>query len=149
VIVTFDEAGVPRVNGIQGTIIVGDFDFDGREDFAVQAGASASYSGPLFAVFLQAKGERVVRSEVVSQLTQYSFFEVDAAEKRLRVEGQGGCCSFEVTEEYAVVDGAPHIVARVTEETSDDFVRATEEHLVAGRWQTTRRTTRRSMPSPP
>jgi hypothetical protein len=150
--VTLDGSGAPLVNAAelydnQGALIVGDFDFDGREDFAVNVDHSGPYGGPTFAVFLQGKGERFVRSAPLSRLTQETlgFFEVDAAKKRLRTTAKSGCC-YHVVEEHVVVGGAPHVVERVTRDaTGDGFVLVTEERLVAGRWKKTRRRT----PSPP
>ncbi len=143
--VTFDDAGAPlvkrgagAVHDRQGTIIVGDFDFDGQEDFAVQVGQNGSYGGPTFAVFLASAGRpRFVRSEPLSRLTEETlgFFQVDAAKHRLGTASKSGCC-FHVFEEHEVVHGAPRVVERVTEDGtgSDGFVVVTEERRVGGRW---------------
>ena len=67
----------------QGTINVGDFDFDGEPDFAVQADERRPRTGgPTFRVFLFSKKlGRFVLSEPLSKLTEESlgFFEVDAS----------------------------------------------------------------------
>ncbi len=36
----------------QGTVVVGDYDFDGRDDFAVQVSENGPYGGPTFSIFL-------------------------------------------------------------------------------------------------
>jgi hypothetical protein len=142
--VVFDEHGEPLVNSAelyddQGTLNVGDFDFDGREDFAVQANQEGPYGGPTFSVFVQkASGERWTRSEALSRLTRENlgFFRVDTARKRLVTMSKSGCC-WHSTEEHAIVKGAPVVVHRVVEDaTSDDgSVLQTEETLVKGKWQ--------------
>jgi hypothetical protein len=140
--------GEPLVNATglydsQGTINVGDFDFDGHEDFAVQVDQSGPYGGPTFAVFLHAAGEeRFVRSEALSRLTQETlgFFQVVPKTKRLVTLQKSGCC-FHVLEEHEVVRGEPRVVLRVTEDAtgSDGHVRRIEERLVGGRWRRTER----------
>ena len=146
--IAFDADGTPRVNSaglydVQGTVNVDDFDFDGREDFAVQVDQSGPYGGPTFAVFLHAAGEeRFTRSEPLSRLTAETlgFFRVDAARRRLVTLQKSGCC-FHVTEEHAVVGGEPLVLARFTEDATagDGFAVVTEERLVGGRWRKTKR----------
>jgi hypothetical protein len=133
--------------GAQGTINVGDFDFDGREDFAVQVNQSGPYGGPTFAVFLHAaKEERFVRSEALSRLTQETlgFFEVVPAKKRLVTVAKSGCC-YHVEEEYEVAGGEPRVVRRVTTDATneDGTVLVIEERLVGRRWQKSQRRTPR------
>jgi hypothetical protein len=144
--IPLDDAGDPVVNAAdlydtQGAIIVGDFDFDGREDFAVQVDQSGPYGGPTFAVFVHAAhDEAFVLSEPLSELTQESlgFFRVDAAKKRLVTSRKGSCC-YHVTEWHEVVRGEPRVVERITEDATidDAFVVQTEERLIGGRWQKT------------
>lgn len=139
--VMFGDDGAPLVNAAelyesQGTILAGDFDFDRREDFAVQVDQNGPYAGPTFAVFLHApREERFVLSEPLSQLTRekLDFFTIDAAKKRLRTQEKSGCC-FHVTEEHEVLHGTPRVVSRITEEGTDDSLKVTEERLVRGRW---------------
>ncbi|MFO0759620.1 MAG: hypothetical protein U0359_24215 [Byssovorax sp.] len=134
--------GAPLVNTAelyerQGTINTGDFDFDGREDFAVQVDQSGPYGGPTFAVFLRdPKEDRFTRSEALSRLTQETlgFFQVDTAKKRIRTMEKSGCC-IHVSEEHEVVRGTPRVTFRRTENAMDDDVVITEERLVGGRWQ--------------
>jgi hypothetical protein len=134
--VEMDARGEPLVN-------VGDFDFDGREDFAVQVDNSGPYGGPTFAVFLHAaKEERFVRSEGLSRLTQETlgFFGVVPAKKRLVTVAKSGCC-YHVEEELEVVDGEPGVVRRITRDaTGDDgTVLVIEEQRVGRRWRTSQR----------
>jgi hypothetical protein len=150
--VQLDTRADPLVNsaevyGVQGTINVGDFDFDGREDFAVQVDQSGPYGGPTFAVFLHhAKEERFVRSEALSRLTQETlgFFEVVPAKKRLVTVEKSGCC-YHVREELEVVGGTPSVVHRVTEDATneDGTVLVIEEQRVGRHWRTSQRRIRR------
>jgi hypothetical protein len=142
--VMFDAHGQPLADSAalyddQGTINVGDFDFDGREDFAVQIDQSGPYGGPTFDVYLHVPGEeRFVRSDALSQLTRDSlgFFRVDAARKRLVTFSKSGCC-YHVTEENEVVRGKPNVVRREIEDATagDGFVVDTEETRVGGKWR--------------
>jgi hypothetical protein len=123
----------------QGTLDVGDFNFDGHDDFAVQDSQSGSYGGPTFVVFLyDARLERFVRSAGLTGLTRthLGFFQVDSKRRRLVALSKDGCC-FHVTDEYAVVHDAPVLVDSVTEDaTGDDIVVTTHRRLVHGKWIT-------------
>jgi hypothetical protein len=151
--VAIDGSGAPLVNvaplyDTQGAIIVGDFDFDGREDFAVQVDHQGPYGGPTFAVFLHDAGaERFVESVALGELTRETlgFFQVDPVKKRLITLAKSGCC-FHVTEQLAVVAGKPRVVQRWTEDATggDGMVLLTEETLVGGRW----RKSQRRVPAP-
>ncbi len=79
----------------QGTFQIGDFNFDGREDFAVENSQMGPYGGPTFRVFLyDARQARFVESDAFSQLTQENlgFFVVDAKRRRIVVSSKDGCC---------------------------------------------------------
>ena len=115
--------------------IVGDFNFDGREDFAVQIDQSGSYGGPTFDVFLALPNGSFVRSEPLSRLTRerLGMFEVDAQKKHLVTFEKSGCC-YHVTEELAVVGDAPVPVFRLIEDATGDAVIVTKERWVNGKW---------------
>ena len=126
---------------LQGTIIVGDFDFDGREDFAVQIDQSGPYGGPTFAVFLRsATRRRFVRSEPLSRLTQETLgFFRSTPRGTVYSRRRRAAAAFHVFEEHEVVDRRPRVVERVTEDAlrGDGFVVVTEERRVGGRWHKT------------
>ena len=121
----------------QGTINVGDFDFDGREDFAIQVNQNGPYGGPTFDVWLQTANDSFARSQELSELTQTTlgFFQVDPDRRLLVTMAKSGCCWHE-TEEHEVRAGKPVVVHRVTEDaiSDDQWVITTEEALVKGRW---------------
>jgi hypothetical protein len=136
------DSGEPLVNSsrmydYQGTIEVGDFDFDGHEDFAVQDSEQGPYGGPTFQVFLyQPRTRQFVLADELTDLTHTTlgFFQVDPARKRLTTFAKSGCC-YHVTEEYRVVRGAPVMVSRFTEDaTGEDDVVETTEGLRGGKW---------------
>ena len=145
--VELEPNGTPSVNatelyGRQGTINVGDFDFDGHEDFAVQADQDGPYGGPTFRVFLYSpKLQRFALSEPLSKLTQETlgFFQVDAKRKRLITLSKSGCC-YHTTAEYQVSGGSPEAVFRLIEDATGgtDMTEVTE-HKVHGRWVKTTR----------
>jgi hypothetical protein len=153
VVVPFASPGVPLVDSTrlyddQGVVDVGDFDFDGREDFAVQVGHDGPYGGPTFVVYLDSpRAGRFVASDPLSELTRTTLgmFQVDAARRRLVTLAKSGCCWHETTE-YEVAGGRPVAVVVVTEDaiTEDGFVVTTSRRLVDGRWRT--RTQRRARP---
>jgi len=121
----------------QGTILVGDFDFDGREDFAVQVGEDGPYGGPTFDVYLGGSGGFAL-SPKLSALTRETlgFFEVDAKNRHLVTRSKSGCC-WHQTEVLEVHGGVPTPVERYTEDATDPngaVVVDTEEKLVRGKW---------------
>jgi hypothetical protein len=137
-----DPSGAPLVNAAplydyQGTIIVGDFNFDGNEDFAVQGEQTGPYGGPTFTVFLFAPKVGVFqRAEALSKLTEESLgmFQIDPKRKRLVTLAKDGCC-IHIREELEVVGAVPRSVLRVTEDaTGEKDVVVTTEHLAGGQW---------------
>jgi hypothetical protein len=143
-----DDSGAPLVNtarmyDYQGTLQVGDFDFDGNEDFAVLEGYHGPYGGPSYTVFLYSpRAKTFVLAPKLGELTHeyLGYFQVDAAKRRLFAFGKSGCC-WHISEEFEVVRGEPVSVARLVEDaTSGTQVEITEERLVGGKWQTKTRT---------
>ena len=137
--------GSTELYDAQSTIVPGDFDFDGREDFAVQIGNDGPYGGPTFDVYLRDASGKFVRSEPFSQITRETLgmFQVDASKKRLVTMSKSGCC-WHQTEVLAIEHGAPKPVERFIEDaTGDDVVVETHEVLVGKAW---RRTVKRHKP---
>lgn len=139
-------SAAPRVNAAQryerqGAINVGDFNFDGHEDFAVQNGNQGSYGGPSYEVYLYspAASRFVANAQMTGLVAEtLGFFEVDAKAKRLKTAAKSGCCYHEYVE-YAVLDGTPVAVHRLIEDAmgvgEDGRMTVTEETLVKGRWR--------------
>jgi len=129
-----------RLYDDQGVIDVGDYDFDGRDDFAVQIGHDGPYGGPTFVVYLDSPARgRFVASAALSELTQTTLgmFQVDAGRKHLVTLAKSGCCWHETTV-YEVAGGRPVPVATLTESmqmSEDGGVELTEAHRVGGRWR--------------
>ena len=121
----------------QGTIDVGDFDFDGREDFAIQVNQDGPYGGPTFAVYLQNANGLFEESDELSELTRTTLglFQVDPQRRLLVTMAKSGCCYHE-TEEHEVHGGKPVVVHRLIEDamSDDQWVVTTEEALVRGKW---------------
>ena len=154
VVVALGKGGEPVVNSTyfslpQGVIDVGDFDFDGNEDFAVPESYEGLIGCAIFRVFLYDAGQGTFReAPALSQLTRKSFglFTVDTAQKRLLVSMRDGCCST-VTTTYEVSGGLPNAVVRVTTIARGDDEELTEERLVGGGW--VRKTTHQHIYPPP
>ena len=146
IFLSFRGDGEPLVNSArmydyQGVINVGDFNFDGQEDFAIQNGNYGSYGGPSYDVFLHlAKGERFRYSPALSDLILESlgFFGVDSNSKRLNTLAKSGCCYHEATQ-YKVVNDQPVPVSRWVQDASRDqrYYYDYSEKLVGGKWKRT------------
>lgn len=145
--VSFTHEQVPLVNSAQryeyqGAVNVGDFNFDGQEDFAIQDGNNGSYGGPSYRVYLYSPAASgFALNEPMTGLVSETlgFFEVDATAKRLRTAAKSGCCYHEYTE-YAVIGDAPQPVHRLIEDATGDAagegrMTVTEETLVRGKWR--------------
>lgn len=138
--------GQPLVNSAQlyayqGVINVGDFNFDGAEDFAVQNGNRGSYGGPSYDVFLYEPRARAFRySRALSALIESTlgFFGVDEQAQRLETFAKSGCC-WHQQERYKVENNRPIAVWRFTEDATvgDNVVLLTTEELIDGKWQVT------------
>jgi hypothetical protein len=145
VVLTFSEAGTPLVNAtrlydVQGVIDVGDYDFDGRDDFAVQVGHDGPYGGPTYLVYLDSSARgHFVQDDALSELTRTTLgmFTVDAGRRHLSTLAKSGCCWHETTV-YEVAAGRPVPVATLTEGvqvSEDGGLEITEAHRVGGRWR--------------
>lgn len=140
------EDGQPLVNSArryeyQGVINVGDFNFDGAEDFAVQNGNHGSYGGPSYDVFLYEPRIRTFRySRALSSLIESTlgFFGVDAKTKRLETFAKSGCC-WHQQQRYKIENNQPVSVWRFTEDATigENGVLLTTEELAGGKWQIT------------
>ncbi|WP_343660269.1 lysozyme inhibitor LprI family protein [Ralstonia sp.] len=128
-----------RLYDYQGVINVGDFNFDGQEDFGIQTGNEGSYGGPSYDIYLfNAQAQRFVpNSEMTGLILEtLGFFEVDAKNKRLRTWAKSGCCYHERTV-YAVEHDVPVAVERRIDDAQGpgDKMKVTVETLVNGKWR--------------
>ena len=117
---SLNESGQPLRNTAhlyddQGLINVGDFNFDGYDDFAIQVGNSGSYGSPSYDVYLYDPSQKSFKiSQPMSELIEETlgFFRVDSIKKRLVTLTKSGCCYHE-TVEYKVQNNLPVPVSRV------------------------------------
>lgn len=128
-----------RLYDDQGVVNVGDFNFDGQEDFGIQTGNEGSYGGPSYDVYLfNTQTQRFVRNSEMTGLilSTLGFFEVDAKNKRLRTFAKSGCCYHETTT-YRVDRDVPVAVERYIEDalSSGDRMKITKEKLVNDTWR--------------
>ncbi|KVC51444.1 hypothetical protein WS58_04950 [Burkholderia pseudomultivorans] len=127
-----------RLYDDQGVLNVGDFNFDGHDDFGVQTGHEGGYGGPSYDVYLfDPKTGRFDRNNAMSDLTHESlgFFDVDPKRRRLRAFSKSGCCYHETTA-YRVDDDRLVEVERHIEATRmDGKMEITDEELVGGKWR--------------
>jgi uncharacterized protein len=138
-------AGGPLVNSArlydyQGVLNVGDFNFDGREDFGIQTGNKGSYGDPSYDVYLfDPKAGRFIHNDAMTNLIleTLGFFDVDAEHKLIRTLAKSGCCYHETTT-YRVERDAPFAVERHIENalaTEANKMKVTDEKLVNGKWR--------------
>lgn len=143
-----DDDGQPLVNSArlydyQGVINVGDFNFDGIEDFAVQNGNRGSYGGPSYDVFLYDLQRQAFRhSRAMSELiaSTLGFFAIDEQEQRLETFAKSGCC-WHRSSRYQVEGNIPLEVWRETEDattSAGDGVLHEIEEWRDGRWHVLR-----------
>jgi len=123
IFITLMEDGQPLTNSAhmydyQGAINVGDFNFDGEEDFAIQNGNNGAYSGPSYDVYLKDQtGKSFTFSPALSDLigSTLGFFTIDQARKHLITFAKSGCC-YHVSTEYSMVNNTPVPVKQTIDE---------------------------------
>lgn len=127
-----------RLPYLHSPLAVGDFNFDGLPDVAVQNGNKGLYRSPGYDVYLQNPGGRFLFSRDFSDLTLLGMglFQTDAARKVLITAARVGCC-VHLEEEWAVLpNGKLHNIRRTTRDTTTPGkVEITEEIWQNGRWQ--------------
>ena len=122
----------------QSFIHVGDFNFDGQEDFAIEVGNQGSYEQPTYSVFLYSpKRKQFIPNRPLSELTHdgKGFFGLDAKKKHLIVLSRFGCCHHESTE-YKVKDNEPIPVSRVVADGTieKNYLSVSHETYISGGW---------------
>lgn len=140
VFVTVGSDGQPLTN-IPGSsvVLVGDFNFDGHDDLAIQTGNAGPYRSPSYTVYLfDPTARRFVENRSLSRLTETSMglFEIDKRAKQLRAWNKIGCCDQTVTR-YRVLNNQLVAVAIHDENVlpGEQQSVVTDDRLVHGRWQ--------------
>ncbi len=141
---SFSRSNAPLTNSAalydyQGVINVGDFNFDGEEDFAVQNGNHGSYGGPSYDVYLFSKRSGSFKyNGKMSNLIEdtLGFFEVDNDKKRIATLAKSGCCYHERTV-YKVVNDIPVPVSRSVNDAATDprYTYLYDEKWIGGKWK--------------
>ncbi len=96
--------------GEQSVLIYDDFNFDGKEDFALMNGQNSCYHGPSFNIYLFDNG-KFTYSESFSELSNMycGMFQSDPTEKRIYTMTKSGCCWHQYSE-YIVENNEPKAV---------------------------------------
>jgi hypothetical protein len=146
IFISLKDGGEPLTNSAQlyddqGVVNVGDFNFDGHEDFAVQNGNHGSYGAPSYNVYLfsTTKGQFELNRPLTDLVEQtLGFFQVDPVHKRLVTRSKSGAVYHEMTT-YAVIHDYPVLIMQVIEDGRRDAgnVYVTKKRLVKGKWQST------------
>lgn len=86
----------PRTPNDEYSFVFDDFNFDGKEDFAVCNGRGGGYGGPSYSVFLYNENRKIfVESHRLSKLTLAPYlglFSVDPEKQHLTAYTKSGCC---------------------------------------------------------
>ncbi len=120
------------------SVVVEDFNFDGKEDLAICNGRHGGYGAPSYNVFLfNEKAGRFIRNLGLSRLTTNVYlglFFPDSKTRRLAAYSKSGCCYHE-TEYYRVVNDRPVMVEKlIVDSISTDRTVTTHLKKVRGRW---------------
>lgn len=107
--------------GEQSLIMYEDFNFDNKEDFAIEDGQNSCYHGPSFKIYL-ASGSGFVFSKPFTRLAQEycGMFNVDYHEKKIFTMTKSGCCYHEFSD-FIVENNKPKAVRIFTEEQNLPF----------------------------
>ncbi|MFZ6743635.1 lysozyme inhibitor LprI family protein [Undibacterium sp. JH2W] len=129
----------PAVYGEQGTILVGDFNFDGKEDIAIRNGNLSSYNGPSYDVLLKSSWQDgFVHSEPMTNLifASLGFFQIDKQHQRLITNEKSGCC-YHVSTIYQLVRDIPVPVSRKIDDglVEGKYNYRYEEHWINSKWK--------------
>ncbi|MEK6346287.1 MAG: lysozyme inhibitor LprI family protein [Burkholderia sp.] len=136
----------------EGVVNVGDFNFDGNEDFGIQTGNNGSYGLPSYDVYLfDTASRRFVYNNPMSKLIAQSlgFFGVDEQRKELHTMSKDGCCYHDAAT-YRVEHNVPVAVAHHIEDglTDPGRMKVVDEALVDGKWRRRVRYTALPKPTP-
>jgi uncharacterized protein len=135
-----------RLYDYQGVINVGDFNFDGHEDFGIQTGNKGSYGGPSYAIYLfkpTSQGGNFIFNAALTDLIleTLGFFSVDEQKKRIWTFGKSGCCYHEMMG-YRIKHDMPVVVERhiedataIGEDSEKRKVKIIDEQFINGKWQ--------------
>ncbi|PXX41495.1 lysozyme inhibitor LprI family protein [Undibacterium pigrum] len=117
----------------QGSITIGDFNFDGDEDIAIRNGNFSSYSGPSYDVLLKSRRQDgFVYSEPMTNLILGSlgFFQINKEQQRLMTAEKSGCC-YHVSTIYRLISDIPVPVSR---KIDDGLVAGKYNYLYEEQW---------------
>ena len=145
IFLSFTDKSEPLINSAelyeyQGVINVGDFNFDGHEDLAIQNGNNGSYGGPSYDVYLYNPASRkFVLNEPLTNLIleTLGFFQLDTSKKPIKTAAKSGCCYHESVE-YRIKGNRLEPIHRIIEDATDpnsEYVTISEEELVNGKWR--------------
>lgn len=100
--------------GEQSVLIYDDFNFDGKNDFAIMDGYYSCYHGPSFEIYLKTENGFEYSPEFSELSHDYcGMFDYNSEAKTLNTWAKSGCCWHQTTE-HTVVDNKPFAI-RITE----------------------------------
>lgn len=94
----------PVYDSLKNSVVFGDFNFDGAEDFAIRNG-NTNHESPFYEVYLNdgSKQQFVLNDELTNLVRSNSgMFKTDSEHKRIIAYQKNGCC-WNLTSEYLLV----------------------------------------------
>lgn len=94
----------PVYDSLKNSVVFGDFNFDGAEDFAIRNG-NMNHESPFYEVYLNdgSKQQFVLNDELTNLVRSNSgMFKTDSEHKRIIAYQKKGCC-WNLTSEYLLV----------------------------------------------
>lgn len=117
----------------QDVVLFDDFNFDGKNDLAIQQ--SYSSKGPSYTIYLY-NGTTFTLDEIYTQIIQTSQgkFNIDPENKEISIIGTGGCC-YHVLSTYKIIDGYPFEHNTIIEEIDRPYRIETIRNWTGGKME--------------
>jgi hypothetical protein len=101
-------------------IIQGDFNFDGKLDFAIEDGQNSCYHGPSFKIYLANKKGFVLSKAFTNLAQDYcGMFQVDTISKTIEAFRKDGCCYHE-NYTFIIKNNKPKLKSKDVEDTRNE-----------------------------
>jgi len=140
VVLEFEGSGKPLVNSnamysYGGIINAQDYNFDGKEDIAIQIGNDGPYAQPSYAIYLDT-GTGFRYSAALTELSSESLNSLEVDGDMLATSGKSGCC-IHYRNWYKVMNDRPLPVRKVTLDSATDekYDLTIDEDWKNGKWE--------------
>ncbi len=105
--------------GEQSQIIYADFNFDGKNDFAIMDGQNSCYHGPSYQIYLSTANGFKLNPDFTRLAQQYcGMFDLNNKEKKINTMTKSGCCWHQYTE-FVVENNKPKAIKIIEDDQTD------------------------------